>query len=190
MRTLHNIKIPLSSDKHISKLKRKEPATTNHGNKIWNSSLLMIDYLSRYNLQNFGTALDIGCGWGLVSTYLYKHGIETVGLDIDKNTKPYLDYVAQINHVMLDVIYEDFLELPVDKLSAVDLIVGCDICYWDNHVDKLVELGNNFKGTILIADPGRETFWELCKQVNGNLHDQRIQQPRKVHGYVLEINNK
>ena len=86
MKKIHNIKIPLSNNKLIQQIKRKNKKPVSHGNKIWNSSLTMIDFLSRYNMQNFNNAIDIGCGWGLVVAYLEKQGLDCGGIDIDVNT--------------------------------------------------------------------------------------------------------
>ena len=52
---------------------------------------------------------------------------------------------------------------------------------------QLIEHGKTCTGTILIADQGRDTFWKLCKKVDGNIHDMTIKTTKKVHGYVLEI---
>jgi len=112
MKAIHNIKIPLSSDKEIQQIKRKTAKPVSHGNKVWNSSFTIIDFLSRYNLQKIDTAIDVGCGWGVVLAYLQKQGIDCGGIDIDVNTKPYVDVVNKYNKTDVDVLYMDYKELP------------------------------------------------------------------------------
>ena len=187
MKILHNIKIPLSSNKDIQKIKRKTAKPISHGNKVWNSSLTIIDFLSRYNLQNVNTAIDIGCGWGLVLAYLEKQNIDCGGIDIDMNTKPYVDVVNKLNNTSVEVLYMDYKELPNKAFTKIDLIIGCDICYWEDHISNIVKLTKQAKCPILIADPGRDTFWELTEKVNGNLHEIVLKKPRAVRGYVYEI---
>ena len=187
MKKIHNIKIPLSNNKLIQQIKRKNKKPVSHGNKIWNSSLTMIDFLSRYNMQNFNNAIDIGCGWGLVVAYLEKQGLDCGGIDIDVNTAPFVDVVNSLNNTHVDVLYMDYKKLPRAAFKEIDLILGCDICYWEDHIENIVNLTKRAKCPVLIADPGRDTFWELTKKVKGNLHDLTLTKPRAVHGYVYEI---
>ena len=108
MKKIHNIKIPLSSDPLIKKIKRKNDKPISHGNKVWNSSLTIIDFLSRYNLQDINTVVDVGCGWGLVLAYLQKQGFDCGGIDIDESMQDYVDVVNQINNTDVEVIYMDY----------------------------------------------------------------------------------
>ena len=78
MRILHNIKIPMSSDKEIKRVKHKNIKQTHHGNKVWDSSMTMIDFLSRYNLYPIDDAIEIGCGWGVVLSYLEQNYVNAV----------------------------------------------------------------------------------------------------------------
>ena len=187
MKILHDIKIPLSSDKDIKKIKRTKDKPVSNGNKVWNSSLTIIDFLSRYNLKNIDTTIDIGCGWGVVLAYLEKQGVDCVGIDVDKNMKHYVDVVNKLNKTNVEVLHMDYKELPKETFSKVDLVIGCDICYWENHVGNIVDLIKLAKCPVLIADPGRDTFWELTEKVKGNLHEILLKKPRAVRGYVYEI---
>ena len=187
MKLIHNIKIPLSSDKEVQKIKRKNKKPISHGNKVWNSSLTIIDFLSRYNLQNIETAVDVGCGWGVVLAYLQKQGLDCGGIDIDESMKDYVDVVNKLNKTSVDVLYMDYTELPKEVFTKIDLVIGCDICYWEGHVKNIVDLIKKAKGPVLIADPGRDTFWELTKKVKGNLHEITLKKPRAVRGYIYEI---
>jgi len=187
MKTIHNIKIPLSTNKDIQKIKRKGDKPISHGNKVWNSSITIIDFLSRYNLQKVDTAIDVGCGWGVVLAYLQKQGIDCGGIDIDDSMQDYVDVVNKINKTKVDVLYMDYKDLPKEVFKRIDLVVGCDICYWENHVSNITDLIKKAKCPVLIADPGRDTFWELTEKVKGNLHEVVLKKPRAVRGYVYEI---
>jgi len=186
MKTIANTNFPESFDKTIRRLKRKHKPTS-HGNKVWNSNLIMIDYLTRYRLDNIDTALDIGCGWGVLCAYLCKQQIDVQGLDIDENLAPYIEHVNTINDTSFSVDYQDYKDISSKQWQSYDLITGCDICFWEEQIDSILNMIDKASGVVLISDPGRYTFWHLCKQVAGNLHDITIYTPRKAQGYVLEI---
>tara|TARA_R100000935_G_scaffold33216_1_gene53700 strand:+ start:296 stop:865 length:570 start_codon:yes stop_codon:yes gene_type:complete len=187
MRILHNIKIPLSSDKEIKKIKQTNKKQTHHGNKIWDSSMTMIDFLSRYNLYPIDDAIEIGCGWGVVLSYLEQNYVNAVGIDIDESTGDFAEVVEELNGEELNILYGDYTQMPKEGWQAADLVVACDMCYWEEHIENLVKVIDQCKGTVLIADAGRETFWELTNMVDGNLHEIKLNKPKKVHGYVYEI---
>ena len=34
----------------------------------------------------------------------------------------------------------DYKEVTKKYLQIIDLIIGCDICYWEDHVTNIIEL--------------------------------------------------
>jgi hypothetical protein len=95
--------------------------------------------------------------------------------------------VNTINETSFDVEYKDYKDITNKQWQSYDLITGCDICFWEEQIDSIINMIDKANGVVLISDPGRYTFWHLCKQVAGNLHDITIYTPRKAQGYVLEI---
>src|SRR5437588_8010587 len=75
---------------------------------------------------------------------------------------------AQCNGVHLATRHGTFADLTPHDLAAFDLIVGADICFWEELVDPLYQLVRHGVtvgvAEILIADPGRPPFDELCAQ--------------------------
>ena len=67
------IEIPTSSHPEIKKLKRKTKVQSLHGNKVWDTSMVMIDMLDELGVINT-KVLDLGCGWGALTHYLQKQG--------------------------------------------------------------------------------------------------------------------
>jgi hypothetical protein len=100
----------------------------------------------------------------VVLAYLQKQGIDCGGIDIDVNTKPFVDVVNKYNKTSVEVLYMDYKDLPKAVFDKIDLIIGCDICYWEQHVGNIKKLVKQAKCPILIADPGRDTFWDLTKK--------------------------
>src|SRR5262249_25521675 len=59
-----------------------------------------------------------------------------------------------------------FAELTPQDLAAFDLLVGADICFWEDLVAPLYQLIRHSVAAgvaeILVADPSRPPFDELC----------------------------
>jgi predicted nicotinamide N-methyase len=93
---------------------------------------------------------------------------QVTGLDADAAVFPYLQLHAQRNGVQLATRHGTFADLTSQELAAFDLIVGADICFWEELVDPLYQLVRHGVtvgvAEILVADPGRPPFDELCAQ--------------------------
>jgi predicted nicotinamide N-methyase len=82
-------------------------------------------------------------------------------------------------------------------LARQDLILGGDICFWDELVEPLHTLIANALESgvkkIVIADPGRPPFLRLARRCRrlykGKLKSVSISKPRKHSGYLLIIDN-
>jgi len=83
-------------------------------------------------------------------------------------------------------------------LAQQDMVLGGDICFWDELIDPLYtlikkSLKNGVK-TIVIADPGRSPFLKLAKKCkkkfNSELREVVLKDPVKEEGYLLIIHNK
>jgi predicted RNA methylase len=62
------IKIPISTDKEIKKIKKELNGHAMHGNKVWNSTFVLIDVLKSIDIKD-NKILDLGCGWGVLTSY-------------------------------------------------------------------------------------------------------------------------
>jgi len=87
-------------------------------------------------------------------------------LDADAAVFPYLQLHAARNGVHLATRQGTFAALTPQDLAAFDLIVGADICFWEELVDPLYQLVRHGVAAgvaeILVADPSRPPFDELC----------------------------
>jgi predicted nicotinamide N-methyase len=140
-----------------------------HGHKVWPTSWVLIDYLHQHGVPSRARVLELGCGWGLVGIYCAKmFHAQVTGLDADAAVFPYLQLHAQRNGVHLATRHGTFADLTPHELAAFDLIVGADICFWEELVDPLYQLVRHGVtvgvAKILVADPGRPPFDELCAQ--------------------------
>jgi len=188
---IKGIEIPTSKHPEIKKLKRQYNVHSLHGNKVWNSTFVLLDYLDKYNFYNASIA-DLGCGWGVLSSYMQKQGSEVTGYDADESVKPYFDLVAKLMETKprfknIDIFSND---LPMHH----DIYIACDVCFWEGQIDSWITLIEElaYQDKVLImCDPGRESFWELLKscQVPYIIERKFIQEPKKTDAYIVMFGN-
>jgi len=138
-----------------------------HGHKVWPTSFVLLDYLCQRGVSPQARLLDLGCGWGLVGIACAKRfQAQVTGFDADAAVFPYLQLHAQRNGVQIATRHGTFADLTPQELAAFDLIVGADICFWEDLVDPLYHLVRHSVAAgvaeILVADPSRPPFDDLC----------------------------
>jgi predicted nicotinamide N-methyase len=189
--------IYLLESKHrlIRRLKKAYQPSV-HGHKTWNSSFLLMDYLQHHPLKKKARVLEVGCGWGPGSIFCAKEfKARVTGLDIDKEVFPFLDVLAELNDVSVTPMRRRLESLKGPDLAKFDCIVGSDICFWDSLVKSLNQMINRALKhgveRIIITDPGRPTFYELCdiarKKHRVELSEWYANEPERFVGEVVEI---
>ena len=164
---LHDVVMPTSSHPALRRVKRRDVNPSIHGNKLWKSSCLLIDYLHKNPPEHRKRIIDVGCGWGIAGVWCAKKwGADVTSVDADSHVFPYLDTVAQLNGVSTTALVSKFEQLTVAQLSNFDMLIAADICFWDELaepvsklVDRAVEAGVKH---ILIADPERAPFFIMA----------------------------
>lgn len=159
--------MPTSAHPAIRRVKRKDVHPSIHGNKLWKSSCLLIDYLKKNPPEHCSSVIDVGCGWGIAGIWCAKYlKSQVTSVDADSNVFPYLDTVAALNGVKTTPLVSKFEQLSTEQLSKFDMLIAADICFWDelaapvsNLVDRAVEAGVK---RILIADPERAPFFVMA----------------------------
>jgi predicted nicotinamide N-methyase len=165
----HAFGLTILSPSHpdVQRLQHDAAPPSLHGHKVWPMSFVLLDYLHQRGVAPQARVLDLGCGWGLVGIACAKtFQAQVTGLDADAAVFPYLQLHAQRNGVHLAMRHGTFADLAPQDLRAFDLILGADICFWEELVDPLYQLVRQGVAAgvaeILIADPSRPPFDELC----------------------------
>jgi len=194
---IHGIKILKKKHPAIKKLRKKSTFPNLYGHKLWTSSYLIMDYLDSYPPVDQANTMELGCGWGILSIYCAsKFNAKVVAVDADSKVFPYLKSHAHINGVNIKTKKVRFEDINKSLLKGQDLILGSDICFWDELVDPLYKLiKKSMKADVsqvIIADPGRSPFLKLAKRckkkMNARLIPWETDTPRKASGQLLVIN--
>jgi predicted nicotinamide N-methyase len=171
-RTEHHfrgVSMPTASHPAIRRVKRQGHEPSIHGNKLWKSSFLLIDYLNKNRPEHAQSVIDVGCGWGISGVWCAKTlGSAVTSVDADKNVYPFLDAVADINNVSTTPLVSRFEKLSKRQLAQFDMLIAADICFWDELVNPVSNMINRAISAgvkkIVIADPERSSFFEMAER--------------------------
>jgi len=167
-----------------------------HGDKFWTSTWLLLDYLERMRLRSRMRVLEVGCGWGLASVYCAKvRKAAVTSLDADPNVLAMARFQAEANGVKTRTMEGRFESIPAPVLRKTDVIIGADICFWDELVEPLLLMTRRALRAgvqrVVLADPGRPCFEDLAARADEEfrsiLIDSDTKKPAKSSGYVLVI---
>jgi predicted nicotinamide N-methyase len=182
----------------VKKLQAKAGYPEIHGDKVWFSSYFIMDWLDANPPRPRSRILEIGCGWGLLGMYCARNFKANVtATDADPNVFPLLELHAEANDVKLKTKVSRYEDLKPALLAKQHLVLGGDICFWDELVEPLHQLIRNALeagvSRIVIADPGRPPFLRLARRCRrlykGSLRSVSITSPSRHEGYLLIINN-
>ena len=196
----HAFGLTMLSPSHpeVRRLQHDAARPSLHGHKVWPSSWVLLDYLHQRGVLPRARVLELGCGWGLVGIGCAKtFQAQVTGLDADAAVFPYLQLHAQRNGVHITTRQGTFVDLAPQELAAFDLIVGADICFWEDLVDPLYRLVRDSIAVgvaeILVADPSpsRPPFDDLCarcvQQGNAEVLDWATTAPVVESGHILRV---
>ncbi|MCB1674839.1 MAG: class I SAM-dependent methyltransferase [Halioglobus sp.] len=190
--------MPTASHPAIRRVKRQGNDPSIHGNKLWKSSLLLIDYLHRHRPQHCAAVIDVGCGWGLSGIWCARVlGAQVTSVDADPDVFPFLEASAALNKVQLTPRVARFEKLTTAQLAQFDMLLAADVCFWDELVNPVFNLVNRAVRAgvkhILIADPERSPFFavaERCQERHcAELVDWQVRGPTRARGAIMVIEN-
>jgi len=194
--SFRGVKALKSSHPGVRKIKRNNDEPSIHGNKVWRSSFALIDYLHKNPIPEGSRVLDIGCGWGLTGIWLAKQfNAEVISIDADDAVEPYLKLQCDINNVSTTFRQARFEALKKKDFSGVELVVGADICFWDELTKPLYKMIKRaWQAGVtrtIVADPGRPPFWALAEKagekLDGDVIAHTVTRPRKSEKQLLIV---
>ena len=184
-----------NNHKSIRGLRKALGDPSHHGNKVWKACIVLMDYLTEYPIEKKSHVMDVGCGWGLGGLFCAKKfEAKVTSVDIDKSVFPYLELHADINGVKGRPLQSSFQKVSANQLRDVDVLIGADICFWDEMAKPLlnvVKRAYKSETRVIITDPGRPPFFEMAeicqKKLGADLNYWSVAEPYNKGGYVLDI---
>ncbi|MCY4044345.1 MAG: methyltransferase [Cellvibrionales bacterium] len=198
LRISHGVAALTSSHPEVRRLKRQSEAPAIHGNKVWSSSYAIMQYLNDNPLPKNQSVLDVGCGFGTLSCYFQnKQQSRVLATDADPYVEPFFDLTCEINETSIPFRAMKIEKMTKQFLSDFDVLVGADICFWDEMTELLFKLINRATQVgvkqIYIADPGRQPFWDLADlaadKFYGTVKSIKTGKTKQSEKYILSINN-
>jgi predicted nicotinamide N-methyase len=195
-RDVFGVEVLKNNHPDIRRIKREVGTATIHGNKFWQSTSLMIDYLQAFPPRKRWRILEIGCGWGISGIYCAKtFSNKVTALDADDSVFAYLQHHAELNGVRVDVVKSRYEKVSTAMLSEYDMVIGSDICFWDEMAKPLLNLVNRaYKAgvkRVVMTDPGREPFRimadKCAKKFDAVYDNWSVPHPYNTSGLVLDI---
>lgn len=192
------VRMPTASHPVIRRVRRQGVEPSIHGNKLWKSSCLLIDYLKKNPPQHCQSVIDVGCGWGVSGIWCAKtFGSRVTSVDADPDVFPFLQATAELNGVKTEHLVSKFEKLTTKKLSQFDILIAADICFWDELVNPVTNMVNRAVKAgvkhILIADPERSTFFEMAERCAdkhcADVVEWQTRSPIKARGAIMVIEN-
>ena len=200
-RTGHDFRgvtMPTSAHPLIRKIKRQGVYPSIHGNKMWKSSLLLIDYLNKHRPAHCDNVIDVGCGWGISGIWCAKSlGSNVTSVDADPDVFPFLQASGKLNGVATTPLVSSFDKLGTRQLAQFDMLIAADICFWDDLVDPVFNMVNRAIKAgvkhIVIADPERPTFFEMAQRCEtrhcAEIIEWKTSSPIKARGALMVLEN-
>lgn len=188
-----------STHPEVRRLKRQGNIAELHGNKVWRSSFVLMDYFLTNPIPQGCRVMDVGCGWGLTGIFLNRQFDAVVtGIDADENVEPFLDLQCEVNGAHVAFEKRRFEQLTMQRLAPYHTLVGADICFWDEMAKPLFNLINRALRAgvqqVVVADPGRAPFFalaELCSQsLDSEIIVRSIDHPMKTRKHILLVENR
>ena len=190
--------MPTASHPAIRRVKRQGVYPSIHGNKLWKSSCLLMDYMNRNKPEHHTAVIDVGCGWGVSGIWCAKTlGSTVTAVDADPNVFPFLQATAALNAVEITPLVSRFEKLTTNQLAQFDMLIAADICFWDELVNPVYNMVNRAVKAgvrhILIADPERPTFYEMAERCVdrhcADIVDWQTRSPIRASGAIMVIEN-
>lgn len=122
-------KVPFWDDEHISKQMLKAHLDPNFegASRTLNFIENSVDWISKIiSPEKYKKLFDIGCGPGIYAERFEIAGYQVTGIDFSKRSIDYAIESSKRKCLDIDYVYQDYLEMSIDKKFDVATMIYCD----------------------------------------------------------------
>jgi len=83
---------------------------------------------SEFKIGKDTKIIDFGCGPGLYTAHLAKHGANLTGIDFSKRSIDYARKIAAREHLNINYVNRNYLEFQTEARFDLILMIMCDFC--------------------------------------------------------------
>jgi predicted nicotinamide N-methyase len=157
-----------------------------------------MDYLKTLGLSRGLKIMEVGCGWGLAGIFCARVlDAEVTCVDADPEVFHYLRLHAELNQVQVVTMHKRFEDLSSEEFKHIDLLIGGDICFWDELPGALQRMIDRALASgvqrIVLADPGRSSFDKLAAACEADyvarVFTLSVRRPHEITGRILVVTN-
>lgn len=186
IKQIHDFQYYTGAEPRIKKHFRSGNRPKEFGNKVWQVSLILIDYLQNQSFDKRLRVLEIGCGWGLPGVFMAKKfGCKVTCSDFDPTVMKVVELHAELNDCKVKTLAAGVEDLDVATLKKFDLIIGSEICYSDKIGEMMMEMLLRAKNAgvkeVMISDPGRPNFEDYVAFSEKHFRTERTKLPGSKH---------
>lgn len=184
-RQAYGLRLAAPGHPELRKLQARH-APVRQGHRLWNATWLLVEYLAEQRLPPGLAVLEVGSGWGLSGIYCARSlGATVTATDVDPEVFPFLRLHAHLNGVEVSTIAAGFDEIPDELLTRSDVLIGADVCFYDDMVPPLFGLVERALDAgvrrVAISDPNRMAFRSLasrCRyELGGMVLNRQVKEP-------------
>ena len=144
-------------------------------NSYWNQgrNKTILNALQRYNIDNI---LDVGCGRGIVTTYLYENGLKISGVELGSTTP--------VKKTDCKIFYDtDVVNVPKEIRDKVKALSFYDVI---EHIEDPKGFLSNIAGSytnleyIVVTVPARKELWSNFDDFYGHFRRYDLSMTKKL----------
>ena len=119
----YGLTVPKANHPLVQGMKKQISNKEVLGHHIWPASYLLIDYLAAQKINTSQQWAEIGCGWGLASTFLNKtYGLSVTAIDQHKEVFGFLRLIQRMNDSQVAIKQSSYQGLINSSALAKDLV--------------------------------------------------------------------
>lgn len=166
----HGIEALKSNYPRVAPRHHANVKTGSAGSVLWHASYLLVDYLATLrNVTPASQVLELGCGWGLASTFASKRfGARVTAADCNANALRLQNVVSATNRTHVHIRHLSFSDLAEIDLSGFNLLIGFDPCYalstLPQQLNRMHRCVTQGSVSLVLADRGNDLFFRLGRR--------------------------